>query len=84
MSEALQWAGAILVLIAFGLSQWGVWSVRSYRYLVFNLAGGAGLCAAALLSKQWGFVLVEGVWALVAGRSIVVALIGSEARLPNG
>src|SRR5450755_377506 len=26
MSEILQWAAAIVVLIAFGLSQWGVWS----------------------------------------------------------
>jgi hypothetical protein len=83
MSEALQWAGAILVLAAFALSQWGVWSVASYRYLAFNLGGGAGLCAAALLSSQWGFVLLEGVWALVAGRSILVRVTGGEAHIPN-
>ena len=47
MSELLQWAAAIVVLVAFGLSQWGVWSVASYRYLWFNFVGGAGLSAAA-------------------------------------
>ena len=83
MSEALQWAGAIVVLVAFALSQWGAWAVSSYRYLICNFVGGAGLSAAALLSHQWGFVLLEGVWALVAGRSILVRLSGHEIRIPT-
>jgi hypothetical protein len=41
MSEALQWTAAIVVLAAFALSQTGSWAVRSYRYLVCNLLGGA-------------------------------------------
>lgn len=82
MSEVLQWTAAIVVLAAFALSQWGAWPVLSYRYLVCNFVGGAGLSAAALLSHQWGFVLLEGVWALVAARSIVARLSGHEVRLP--
>jgi hypothetical protein len=82
MSEALQWAAAIVVLVAFALSQTGSWAVRSYRYLVCNLLGGAGLSAAAALSHQWGFVLLEGVWAAVAARSILARLTGREGRLP--
>jgi hypothetical protein len=82
MSEVLQWTAAIVVLAAFALSQWGVWSVLSYRYLVCNFVGGAGLSAAAVLSHQWGFVLLEGIWALVAGRGIVARLSGREVRLP--
>jgi hypothetical protein len=74
MSEVLQWAGAILVLAAFVLSQWGRWAVRSYRYLTFNFLGGGGLAASAVLGHQWGFVLLEGVWALVAGRGLVLRL----------
>ena len=66
MSEILQWAAAIVVLAAFALSQWGRWSVLSYRYLCSNFVGGAGLSAAAVLSRQWGFVVLEGIWALVA------------------
>jgi hypothetical protein len=83
MSEALQWSAAIVVLVAFALCQWGKWPAGSYRYLVCNLAGGAGLSAAALLSRQWGFVLLEAVWALVAARSIVVRLSGRSVRLPT-
>ena len=70
MSVALQWAGAILCLIAFGLSQVTRWSVASYRYLAFNLVGGAMLSVSAAITHQWGFVLLEGVWALVAAWSI--------------
>jgi hypothetical protein len=83
MAEVLQWAAAIVVLVAFALSQWGAWSVLSYRYLVCNCVGGAGLSAAALLSHQWGFVLLEGIWALVAGRTIVVRLSRREVRSPT-
>ena len=74
MSEVLQWVGAVLVLAAFTLSQWGIWSVRSYRYLTFNFIGGGGLAAAAVITRQWGFVLLEGVWAVVAGQGLVVRL----------
>jgi hypothetical protein len=83
MSEALQWAAAVVVLVAFALSQWGTWAVSSYRYLTCNFLGGAGLAVAALLSHQWGFVLLEGVWGLVAARSIVYRLSGHEIRIPT-
>lgn len=82
MSEVLQWTAAIVVLAGFALCQWGLWPARSYRYLICNLAGGAGLSAAAFLSRQWGFVVLEAVWALVAARSILVRLSGHELRLP--
>jgi hypothetical protein len=82
MSQVLQWVGAVLVLVAFALSQWGMWSVRSYRYLTCNFFGGGGLAAAAVLTRQWGFLLLEGVWALVAGRGILVRLSHRDAAPP--
>lgn len=76
MSELLQWSGAVVVLAAFGLSQWGRWPVMSYRYLVANCVGGWALAVAALLSHQWGFVLLEGIWGLVAARTLALRLRG--------
>jgi hypothetical protein len=83
MSQVLQWSAAIVVLVAFALSQRGVWSVTSYRYLVLNFVGGAGLSAAAVLSHQWGFVLLEGVWALVAGWGISERVRGRVLHVPS-
>jgi hypothetical protein len=82
MSEALQWTAAVVVLVAYALSLSGVWSVLSYRYLTFNLIGGFGLSAAAGISHQWGFVLLEGVWGAVAGWSIISRLRGRAVRVP--
>ena len=83
MSEALQWTGAVVVLAAYALSLMGVWSVLSYRYLTFNLVGGFGLSGAAVISHQWGFVLLEGVWGAVAGWSIVLRLRGRRMPVPQ-
>jgi hypothetical protein len=84
MSELLQWTAAVVVLAAFALSQRGVWQVTSYPYLILNLIGGAGLSAAAALSHQWGFVLLEGVWAVVAGLGISARIRARAARGPSG
>jgi hypothetical protein len=35
-------------------------------YLVLNLVGSAVLAADAWWGRQWGFVLLEGVWAAVS------------------
>ena len=84
MSEILQWSAAIVVLVAFALSQRGSWPVTSYHYLGLNFVGGAGLSAAAALSHQWGFVLLEGIWALVAAWGISARIRGRPLRVPTG
>jgi hypothetical protein len=79
VAAVLQWVAAIVVLIAFALSQWGLLSTGSYRYLVANCVGGAGLSVAAAITHQWGFVLLEGVWSLVAAWSLLRRLRGLPA-----
>lgn len=67
----VQIAGSLLVLAGFALSQWGVLNPKAIAYLVLNLIGSAALAAAAALGAQWGFLLLEGVWAIVSGIGLV-------------
>ena len=71
MAQTLQLVGAVLVLSGFALAQLGMLDQRSWIYLGLNLVGSAILAALAWQEHQWGFLLLEGVWALVSLASMV-------------
>jgi hypothetical protein len=75
MEQVVQIIGALLVLAGFSLAQFDLLDVKSYRYLLLNFVGSAILAALALIEHQWGFLLLEGVWALVSCWSLVYKLI---------
>lgn len=81
MEPLIQIGGAILVLIAYVAAQLGVLRPAAVSYLVLNLVGSAVLAADAWWGRQWGFVLLEGVWAVVSLGGLVVAL--RSARGPS-
>jgi hypothetical protein len=78
MSPLVQIVGALLILIAFGLGQAGVLSQTARSYLAFNLVGASILAVDAYLEQQWGFLLLEAVWALIAGWSLARNQQGSH------
>jgi hypothetical protein len=66
VGQPVQIAGALLMLAAFALSQFRLLRPESPAYLWPNLIGSAVLAADAWLGRQWGFFILEGVWALVS------------------
>lgn len=59
---AFQLLGAILILLAYALTMFGVTSQKSYSYQMLNLVGSAILGVLAWQTRQWGFLLLETVW----------------------
>jgi hypothetical protein len=76
MGQVTQMIGSVLILAAFAAAQRGWLDQRSKTYLVLNLVGSAVLSAAALIERQWGFLLLEGVWAIVSVAGLITVLRG--------
>jgi hypothetical protein len=58
--------GALLVLLPFAASQLGRVSTQSLVYQLSNLVGSAALAAVAVIEVQYGFILLEGTWAVAS------------------
>ena len=71
MSEAIQIAGAVAILVAYALAQFGVIDQRSYAYLIPNLLGAVVLAVIAWVEELWGFFLLELAWTLVSAWGLV-------------
>jgi hypothetical protein len=70
--QAVQIAGALAILVAFASAQLGWLDQKSAAYLLLNLIGSGILGIQAGLQKQWGFVLLETVWALISAAGLVL------------
>lgn len=70
MADLLQIAGALMILGAYAAGQAHMVDHKAYLYLLPNLAGSAILAVLAYDERQWGFLLLEGVWALITAWSL--------------
>jgi hypothetical protein len=74
VAQLVQVVGALLVLAGFTLTQVRVLDTRAYAYLLVNHAGAGILAVLAWHERQWGFLLLEAVWALVAAGGLAARL----------
>jgi hypothetical protein len=81
--QLIQIAGSLLILAAFAASQAGRLPIDSQLYLVLNFIGSAILAVLAWIDQQWGFLLLEGVWALVSLYSLVQLVRGRAPTAPG-
>jgi hypothetical protein len=78
--QAVSVVGALAVLLAFAANQLGKVDLDNLPYQLANLVGSAILTVVAVVEVQLGFILLEGVWALVSLRSVVKILRGDPPR----
>jgi hypothetical protein len=78
MDQVVQVIGALLILAAYAAAQFRWLDQYSLSYLVLNLIGSAILAVLAWYEDQWGFLLLETVWALVSAWSLYRVLRGAE------
>ena len=79
VEQVVQVTASLLILIPFVLVQLGRLTASATSYLVLNLVGSATLAVDAALGRDWGFLLLEAVWAVVS----LVGLVSALTRRPE-
>ena len=83
MDQVVQVVGALMILAGFAGLQLGRISAVSRTYLVLNLVSSVVLTVLALHEEQWGFVLLESVWAVVSAWSLIQVLRGRPPAIAH-
>ena len=77
--EIVGWAGAGLVLIAYGLLSAGKLKSGGLVYQAMNIAGAAGLMANAAWYHAWPSTAVNLIWGAIGGVALWRILMGKSS-----
>ena len=81
MLQVISVVGALAILGAYVANQFRLIGPSNMSYSVLNFVGSAVLTVIAVIEVQWGFILLEAVWALVSLWGIITLLRGG---IPGG
>ena len=70
-----------MLLVCFLLAQARRMRPEGYPYLLLNLIGSVTLTITALIGHQWGFVFLEGVWAIFSAWGLLQRVRGIATRV---
>ena len=79
MIQMISLAGAVLILLPFAGGRLGRLSTVSLSYQAMNLIGSALLTFVAAVEHQYGFILLEGTWAIASVVGLARVLQGRKA-----
>lgn len=64
--QVISVVGALAILLAYAANQFGFTDTSNLPYQLANLVGSTILTVVAVIEVQFGFILLEGTWALVS------------------
>jgi hypothetical protein len=75
--------GSLAILAAYGANQAGWIGPLNLKYTLPNAIGSGILAVVAVVERQWGFLLLEAVWALVSIWGTLRILRGGGKKSPS-
>jgi len=80
MLQVVSVVGAIAILLAFAANQFRWLDRTSVAYQGLNLLGSLLLTVVAVVERQYGFILLEGVWAIVSLWGLITLSTGRSSQ----